>query len=71
MSIASLKGKGWLRDLPDYRDFTPSTDSVTKTQKHKGAKQTVNELLAKINDGTTARNVKAKAAAKDTRADLR
>lgn len=70
MSIASKKGKGWLHDLPDYRDYTPSTDRLTKEQKNKGAKETVNEILSKINEGS-ARNVKAKAAAKDTRADLR
>lgn len=71
MSIASKKGKGWLHDLPDYRDYTPSTDRLTKEQKSKGAKQTVTELLDKINEGPAARNSKAKAAAKDTRADLR
>jgi C1A family cysteine protease len=71
MSIALKKGKGWLHDLPDYRDYTPSTDRLTKEQKNKGVKQTVTELLSKINDGTAARNTKAKAAAKDTRADLR
>jgi C1A family cysteine protease len=71
MSISSAKGKGWLHDLPDYRDYTPSTDRLTKEQKSKGVKQTVTELLAKMNEGTAANKVKAKAAAKDTRADLR
>jgi C1A family cysteine protease len=71
MSIATTKGKGWLHDLPDYRDYTPSTDRLTKEQKSKGVKLTVTELLAKMNEGTAALKVKAKAAAKDTRADLR
>ena len=31
-SIASLCGKGWLKDYPDFRDNTPSTHTLSKRQ---------------------------------------
>jgi len=48
-SIASTKGKGWLRDLPDYRDNTPKTTSLNEKQVARGAKDSVNEILSKVN----------------------
>jgi C1A family cysteine protease len=47
-SIASLKGKGWLRDLPDYRDSTPATDDLTTKQAARGATETVNDILSRV-----------------------
>jgi C1A family cysteine protease len=69
-SIASRKGKGWLRDLPDYRDNTPSTTSLTKKQKERGAKKSVSEILGQLNKNGT-RSTKLKKAALSAKADLR
>src|SRR4051812_41524790 len=44
-SIASKKGKGWLKDFPDYRDNTPSTDHLSLRQKARGAKESVKDIL--------------------------
>jgi C1A family cysteine protease len=71
MSISSSKGKGWLHDLPDYRDFTPNTDELTPKQEKVGAGQTVNEILSRVNEGPAKKSVKAKEAAKETKIDLR
>jgi C1A family cysteine protease len=68
-SIASKKGKGWMRDLPDYRDNTPNTSTLTKKQKERGATQPVSAILSKLNlnDGKSRRKKTAAA----TKADLR
>ncbi len=62
-SIASVKGKGWLKDLPDFRDNNPSTGHLTIGQKARGVKHPVNEILSKIQ--------KTKDAASITNIDLR
>jgi C1A family cysteine protease len=68
-SIASKKGKGWLRDLPDYRDNTPNTSTLSKKQKERGATQPVSTILSKLNlDGKKPKGRKATIA---TKADLR
>ncbi len=69
-SIASKKGKGWLRDLPDYRDNTPSTDTLSKNQKQRGAKKTVSEILSQLNLHDS-RSTKTKKVTAGTKADLR
>jgi C1A family cysteine protease len=61
MSIASKKGKGWMRDLPDFRDNTPSTKHLNKKQKERGAKKSVSEILTplKLNDSSKTKTKKA------------
>jgi Cysteine protease len=70
MSIASTKGKGWLHDLPDYRDFTPNTDELTPKQANMGAGESVNEILSRVNKGAP-KGAKTREAAKETKTDLR
>ena len=69
MSIATQKGKGWMRDLPDFRDNTPKSKELSKKQKERGAKKSVNEILSplKLNLDKTVRPKKALS----TKADLR
>jgi C1A family cysteine protease len=71
MSIASKKGKGWLKDLPDFRDNSPETKDLTKNQKARGVKETVNTVLSRLNAGAGLK-VKTKGKATlSTKADLR
>lgn len=70
-TIASVKGKGWIRDLPDFRDNTPTTVDLSKKQKDRGVKEPVNTVLRRINKNSKL-SAKAKAAsAKSTKEDLR
>lgn len=48
-TIASAKGKGWLKDLPDFRDYTPNTDNINKKQAARGVKESVNDILSRVN----------------------
>src|SRR5947208_2064002 len=70
MSIASKRGKGWLKDLPDFRDQVPSTNELNKKQVARGVKKTVSTILGELNENAK-KSVKAKAAALSTREDLR
>ena len=67
-TIASRKGKGWLKDLPDFRDYTPNTDIVSKKQVAKGVKESVNDILSRVN-AKPKRGAKEKKLA--TKMDLR
>jgi C1A family cysteine protease len=49
------KGKGWLKDLPDFRDQTPDTDEVTDKQLAMGVKKNVREILQKVEKATPAK----------------
>jgi C1A family cysteine protease len=66
-SIASSKGKGWLKDLPDFRDQSPASTKVNDKQKAKGIDKSVKEILKKV-DAVAA---KKKTAAVPTSIDLR
>ena len=59
-------GMGWLRDFPDYRDFTPEQDTVPRRLKILGQKDSVKTMLKKA--GVTG---KAAAAALPASMDLR
>jgi C1A family cysteine protease len=67
-SIASKKGKGWMRDLPDFRDNSPKTTHLSKKQTERGAKKSISEILSplKLNDD----KIKSKKAL-STKEDLR
>jgi C1A family cysteine protease len=70
-TIASVKGKGWIRDLPDFRDNTPATVDLSKKQKERGVKEPVNTVLRRMNKKSKL-SAKAKAASsKSTKEDLR
>lgn len=64
-SIALTKGKGWLKDYPDFRDNTPATDTLTKKQIARGAKVPLSKVLHNLGSKS---NKKITAA---TKADLR
>src|SRR5438034_6346847 len=68
-NIASKKGKGWMRDLPDYRDNTPFTSTLTKKQKERGATKSVNAILAKLD--LNGKSTKGKKSTLSTKIDLR
>lgn len=70
MSIVSIKGKGWMKDYPDFRDNTPATNTISPRQKSRGVKEPVNEILKKLNPATTKKTVAAKKAATSTKVDL-
>ncbi len=59
-TISSTKGKGWLRDLPDFRDNTPSTKEILKKQEARGVKEPVSDILKRLNKGSRL-TAKAKA----------
>ncbi|MBL0357359.1 MAG: cysteine protease [Chitinophagaceae bacterium] len=48
MSIAQTKGKGWLKDYPDFRDNTPATSTISARQKLRGIKEPVSKVLDKL-----------------------
>jgi C1A family cysteine protease len=48
MSIYQQKGKGWLKDYPDFRDNTPATDKLSARQKLRGAKESVSKVLHQL-----------------------
>ena len=69
-SIAQKKGKGWLKDLPDFRDSVPSTHEITKKQEAKGIKKSVSAILSEVNE-KYKKTAKAKGKAPSTKEDLR
>jgi C1A family cysteine protease len=48
MSISKTKGRGWLKDYPDHRDNTPSTNTLSTRQKLRGVKESVSKVLGKL-----------------------
>lgn len=58
-SIASKKGKGWLKDLPDFRDISPDSVHFTKKQESKGGKEPVRKFLRSLETSTTTKEKKS------------
>ena len=69
-SIAATRGKGWLKDLPDFRDITPSTSELSTKQVAKGIKKTVSSILSEVDD-KHKRTAKTKRQVISTKEDLR
>ena len=69
-TLSSTKGRGWLKDYPDFRDNTPSTDSLSARQKLRGAKEPVKEILKKLNPATSKKNAPLIKVATSTKVDL-
>jgi C1A family cysteine protease len=46
-------GMGWIRDLPDFRDFTQDHDNPPSKLKAVGRKETIKDMLAQVKVGTT------------------
>jgi C1A family cysteine protease len=42
------RGKGWVKDYPDFRDNGPDTAKITQGQKTRGVKTSVSELLLRL-----------------------
>lgn len=70
MSIAEIKGTGWMKDYPDFRDNTPSTDTLSSKQELRGVTKPVNEILKKLNPATAKKTSAIKKLAASTKADL-
>jgi C1A family cysteine protease len=70
-SIASKKGKGWLKDLPDFRDNTPETNHLTAGQIARGVKHPVDELLARLDDDLKRKKVTKTKKVSPIKVDLR
>jgi C1A family cysteine protease len=68
MSIAAKKGRGWLKDIPDFRDQSPMTKEVTDKQQSKGISTPVKDILKKVGMTKTTPRVKADTS---SRVDLR
>ncbi|NCI52121.1 cysteine protease [Sediminibacterium roseum] len=68
MSKFYSKGKGWLKDLPDFRDQTPDTRQLTDKQLALGVKKPVQQILQKVEKATAAKKAAVKAL---TKVDLR
>lgn len=55
MSIASKRGRGWLKDLPDFRDFSPETSDLTKKLESQGVEEPVVSILDRTRSGKRSR----------------
>lgn len=60
-TIASTKGKGWRKDYPDFRDNTPETNHLSRHQKLRGAKETIQDVLKKAESIRVKKTGKGKA----------
>jgi len=67
-TIASTRGKGWLKDFPDFRDNTPATKTLSQRQIARGARKPVSEILKGLVEDAPK---KSKASAPSTKEDLR
>lgn len=47
------RGKGWLKDYPDFRDQTPFTSVLTVKQAERGIRQPVKKILEALDQGKT------------------
>lgn len=63
--VVNGKGLGWLRDLPDFRDYTPDRGEVDQPLKVKGQKQPVKAMLAKTGAETALAPAKLPSAVTD------
>lgn len=62
------RGKGWLKDYPDFRDQTPFTSELTVKQAERGIRQPVKKILEALDQGKTR---KRSTNILPTKADLR
>lgn len=58
-----IKGKGWLKDYPDFRDQTPFTSELTPKQVDRGVKRPVKKLLEQLGSATSSPKGKKKVTA--------
>lgn len=66
------KGKGWLKDYPDFRDQTPFSSELTTKQVERGVKRPVKKLLEQLTAAKTSQAGKMKStAALPKKVDLR
>lgn len=49
------KGKGWLKDYPDFRDQTPFSSELTAKQVERGITQPVKKILAQLTSAQTGK----------------
>ncbi|HEX7845737.1 MAG TPA: hypothetical protein VF476_08015, partial [Chitinophagaceae bacterium] len=70
MSFTKFKGKGWLKDYPDFRDQTPNSHTISSRQKLRGVKEPVADILNKLKVSAAKRSPVAKKAASSSKVDL-
>ncbi len=62
MGFAKIKGTGWMKDYPDFRDNTPKTDELSPKQKLRGVTKSVSKILEKVNGPAGKKTASAKKA---------
>lgn len=70
MGIFKTKGTGWLKDYPDYRDNTDSTNTLSARQKLRGVTEPVNKILGRLNPPGSKLTAAAKKEAVAKKIDL-
>ena len=56
MDVTSTKpGMGWVPDYPDFRDYDINKDEIYPSQKNKGQKQTIKDMLSKLGIARSAK----------------
>jgi C1A family cysteine protease len=48
MGFIKFKGTGWLKDYPDFRDQTPTSNTISQRQKLRGVKESVSDILGQL-----------------------
>jgi len=48
VAVAEKKGMGWLRDYPDFRDYTPTSALVAPKKRALGERDSLKTMLAKV-----------------------
>lgn len=69
-NISLSKGKGWLKDLPDFRDQTPVSTQLTDKQASRGIKAPIQKILQRL-DAKRGTSGRKKSGTSSTRVDLR
>lgn len=70
MGISKIKGKGWMKDYPDFRDQTPKSDTISKKQELRGVTEPVVKVLSRVKVPPSKRTATEKKAATATKVDL-
>ena len=65
-----IRGKGWLKDFPDFRDHSPRTTEITPKQAQKGITKSVHAILQEVAKAPASKK-KAATVKTPTKVDLR
>ena len=70
MSLYKIKGLGWVKDYPDFRDNTPSTGTITQKQEFRGVSEPVRKILDRLDKNNKAKSAAIKKLAVASTVDL-